>query len=283
MNARLVWDTWRRILTDDELVEWVLNPTDSSLESKGLTAEEIAILSDYASTPKATDTNIGMYRRGLVRNALAALSFVPLTRQLLYMSGADVDEVAEEFVQSIKYVDNGPNFWRVAGAFVAYLRKLPEFGAPRHQDLMALDAATGELAQRLGKTNAEVWTETAVNFYESSPEVDYESTYFVAIRAAVVSPSGHDLTVWLENPEDFDPEEELEPATQYWLIYFPSGEAEREYAELSERAARAFNFLATPRTLFDLSLALDGVSIAGVFEVIKSLEKLGVIVRAGNV
>lgn len=96
MDARLVWDTWRLLLTNDQLVEWVLHPNRSdAIDSMGLTAEEMSILSDYASTPLATTTNIGMYRRGLVRNALAALSLVPLSRRLLYMSGLDVEAVCE--------------------------------------------------------------------------------------------------------------------------------------------------------------------------------------------
>ena len=78
MDARLVWDTWRRILTNDEFVERVLHSGDSgAAEATGLTAGELAILADYARTPAATATNIRMYRRGLVRNALAALSLVP--------------------------------------------------------------------------------------------------------------------------------------------------------------------------------------------------------------
>ena len=29
MDAQLVWRTWRRILRDDRLVEWLLHPKDS--------------------------------------------------------------------------------------------------------------------------------------------------------------------------------------------------------------------------------------------------------------
>lgn len=280
MDARLVWDTWRRILTNDQLVEWVLNPTDSGAgEPPGLTAGEFAILADYASTPTATDTNIGMYRRGLVRNALGALSHVPLTRNLLYMSGLDVEEVAADFVQATGYVDDGPNFWRIAGAFVAYLATLPEFDQPLQQDVLALDAAAVVLARRLGESAVAVWPESAaLIFPEAGARAGRESTHFLASRAAVVVSSSYDLTPWIENPEDFDADEELEHSTRHWLIYFPAAEAEHAYAELSERTARAFNLLSAPKTASEVSLALDGLPGDEVLDVIDSLGQLGVIV-----
>jgi hypothetical protein len=279
MDARLVWDTWRRILTNDQLVDWVLHPQSSSTnEVTGLTAREIAILTDYASTPVATETNIGMYRRGLVRNALGALSHVPLTCNLLFMSALDVDAVTEDFVQSTGYVDHGPNFWRIAGDFVAYLAKLPEFAAGAQQDVLTLDAAAVALARRLGESAVEVWPENAaIIFSEAGARVGRESTRFVASRAAVVVSSSYDLTSWIENP-DFDVDEELELSTRHWLIYFPAAETNHAYAELSERSARAFNFLSAPKTASEVSLALDGLPRVEVIEVIDSLAQLGVIV-----
>lgn len=284
MDARLVWDTWRRILANDQLVEWVLHQEDSGAdESTVLTAEEMAILADYSSTPAATDTNIGMYRRGLVRNALAALSHVPLTRHLLYMGELDVEAVAEDFVQSTGYVDYGPYFWRSAGGFVAHLARRPEFAAPLQQVVLALDSATVALARRLGESAVAVWPESAaIICSEAGPHVDRESTRFVASRAAIVASSSYDLTSWLENPEDFDADEELELSTRHWLIYFPTAEAEPAYAELSERSARAFNLLSTPKTAAELSLALDGLPPAEALEVLDSLAQLGVVVCEGD-
>ncbi len=284
IDARLVWDIWRRVLTDDQLVAWVLRAKDSDPgEPTGFSAEEIAILADYASTPVSTDTNIGMYRQGLVRNALAALSLVPLTRNLLYVGVFDVEAVVAEFVQTTGYVDDGPNFWRIAGSFVDYLARLPEFAAHLQQDVLALDAATVALARRLGESAPEVWPESAaIIFSADNPRVDWESTRFIASRAAVVASSSYDLTAWLENPEDFDANEELEPSTRHWLIYFPAVDAEHAYAELSERSARVFNVLSTPKTAAEVSVVLDGLPETEVLQVIDSLAQLGVVVGKGG-
>ena len=284
MEARLVWDTWRRILTDDQLVDLILHTKSSSeSEASGLTAEELAILNDYASTPAATETNIGMYRRGLVRNALGALDLIPLTNNLLYLSELDVDEVAENYVRAAGYADYGPNFWKTAAGFVDYLTTLPEFASQVWKEVLALDAATIALARRLGAAPVDVWPENAaINLSEIGSLVNHESTRFVANRAAVVVTSSHDLTGWIENPYDFDVNEELEASTRHWLIYFPEAEAQHEYAELSPRSARAFNFLSTPKTVTEVSLALDGLPGAEVIEVIDSLAQLGVVVIQGD-
>ena len=90
MEARLVWDTWRRILTTDALVDAVLEPS-GDFGSLGLTPGETEVLADYAGTRAMTDQTIFMYRSGLVRNALCALRLVPLSTRLLQASGLDED------------------------------------------------------------------------------------------------------------------------------------------------------------------------------------------------
>ena len=280
MDARLVWDMWRRVLTDDRLVELVAHA--GRAEAAGFGPAETAVLADYARTPQQTDTNIGMYRRGLVRNALGALSHVPLSQRLLYMSGLDVEAVAADFARAHGYADDGPNFWRLAGALVAYLAARPEFAAPAHQDGLALDRALVALARRLGKTEVNFWPDTAA---EAVRDVwpDRSLTRFVATRAASVAASRHNLTPWIENPRGYDPAEALAPSPRHWLIYFPTAESAPDYAELSERAARTFDLMGTPMTAADVARALGTPSAAEALKVIASLVKLGVVAAEGHV
>lgn len=280
MEARLVWDTWRRILTDDALVERVLGEGDGGSAAAALDAAEMEILADYAATPIATDTNIGMYRRGLVRNALGALSLVPLTRHLLYMSDLDVEAVAEDYARSTGYVDDGPNFWRTAGGFVAYLARRPEFAAPLQQDVFALDAATVALARRLGEAPAALWPESAAAKVPERLARDGERLRLVANRAATVVRSRYDLTAWIEDPEQFDPDQAPEQVDCCWLVYFPAAEGPHAYAELSERAARAFELLAQPMEVASLAPAIPGLPPAETVDVVDSLAQLGVVVPA---
>ena len=279
MDAHLVWNTWRRVLTSDHLVEWIMSPDPGVGEASDLTGDEVAVLIDYAATPMATDTNIGMYRRGLARNALGALDLVPLTRRLLRASGLDIEAVATEFARFSGYVDNGPNFWRTAEGFVAYLTSLPEFASRPQQDVLAIDAATIALARRLGYSGTTVWPDSAAAIYlAAGPRAHRESGRLIANPAAIVVSTNCDLTTWIENPFDFDSGETLESSPRYWLIYFPTAEAAQEYAELSERSARAFNLLWASKTAADLSRALDDLSRADVLTVIASLAELGVVI-----
>ncbi len=282
MDARLVWDTWRRILRDDGLVEWVKRSGRAdAAAAAGLNSAEIAVLADYARTPQATDTNIGMYRRGLVRNALAALSRVPLSQHLLYTSGLDVDAVAADFARANGYADEGPNFWRLAGAFVAYLATRPEFAALPQQDGLALDQALVVLARRLGATPVALWPAATENVRDAA-RADRSSTRFVASRAAIVAMSRHDLTPWIENPRGYDPAEALALSPRHWLIYFPAAESEPAYAELSERSAHIFDLLAEPKTAADVSRALGSLPTAEALTVIDGLAELGVVVSEGD-
>jgi hypothetical protein len=267
-DARLVWDTWRRILTTDALVDAVLDPQSYNQGSNpqrgdpaafGLVPDAGAILADYASTPVATETTIGAYRRGLVRNALTALKLAPLTWRLLHASELDVPAVTADYIRSIHYRDDGPNFWRSAAGFVAYLAKLPAFTHPVRQDALALA----------------LWPDGAA----LHPMPVRDSDRYVANRAAAVASSRHDLTPWLEDALDFAVDAELEPSRRHWLIYVPAAEAAHTYAELSERAACAFTCLSAPKTTAELSSALDGLPADEVIEVIGSLAEIGAVVR----
>lgn len=210
MDAKLVWDTWRRILTSDQLVDYVLHSRDSkALEHLDLRLREIPIVADYASTPAATQTNIGMYRRGLVRNVLAALSLVPLSRHLLYASGLDVEAVAANFVHSVGYVDDGPNLWRIAARFVAHLRNHEGFATRSWQDVLALDEDTAALARRLCESIANVAPENAVEAFSAETPRGTHSAHFLASRSAVVASSSYDLTAWVENPNELTPRRNL--------------------------------------------------------------------------
>jgi hypothetical protein len=284
MDAQLVWTTWRRVLRGEYPMETIVSPGNQDAgQSAAPSPTEIEILADYASTPVATDINIGMYRRGLVRNALAALSLVPLTRHLFCMGHLDVRAVAADFTKSTGYVDYGPNIWGIAADFIAYLATLPEFAAPPRRDVLALDAALVALARRLGVSGPRMWPEDSAS---SQPVTtvgdDSETARFVSSRAAVAVSSSHDLTAWIENPEGFDGHRNLDATPRHWLIYFPAADAAPEYAELSDRASAILTLLATPRTVSEVSLALEGVSPAEARKAIASLVRLGVVSPYGN-
>jgi hypothetical protein len=279
MDANLVWNTWRRVLNDDVLVDLVTRTGSfGSPVHVSLNADELAVIDEYASTPLASNTNIGMYRRGLVRNALNALSYVPLSQRLLYMSMLDVESVAAEFVRANGYIDDGPNLWRNAGAFLTYLAVRSEFAGSVQQDVFALDQALVALARHLGETAVDIiWPATvAENFFYTTPS-DRLSSCFVVSPAAIVLTSYNDLTTWIENPHGYDPADILDESPQHWLIYFPTAESAPTYAKLSSRSAHVFDRLSTPKSPNDLAEALGNLSADEALGVIDRLGTLGVV------
>lgn len=276
-DARFVWDTWRRILRSDALVEAALRTGVDDPAALALSAPERAVLAEYASTPVATELTVRMYRRGLVRNALAALKLVPLTRRLLESSGHDVRAVAADFARSIGYRDDGPHLWRTAAGFVDHLAGHPAFAAPWRQDVLMVEAAAVALVRRLGEAGAPRWPGPATGARAPTAATDR----FVASPTAVVVTTDHDLTPWMEHPSSFDADAELDRSPHHWLVYVPAADAAHAYAELSGRAARAVALLAEPRRASELSPALEGLSVAEVVAVIDSLAEVGAVVREG--
>jgi ubiquinone/menaquinone biosynthesis C-methylase UbiE len=279
VDARLVWDTWRQILRDDRLVDMVTHAglfddaAAAALGERGMT-----IASDYARTPKATSTNVGMYRRGLSRIALVALGRVPLSQRLLFASGLDCDDVTSGFVRARGHVDDGPNFWRLADAFVAYLETRPEFSSAAHRDVLAIDRTLAALAQRLGDAAVPAWPDAAAADPVGFEAAHHPGRRYTASRAAAIASSRHDLTAWIEDPHGFDPDQALPPSSRHWLVYFPAAECEPAYAELSERSARMFDELLAPRTALEAARAIGDLSEEEALTVIQRLAALGVVV-----
>ncbi|SRR5579859_122638 len=269
MDAHLVWDTWRLILTRDNLVG-ALEPT-SDFESLGLLPIEATILADYASTRAATLQTIFMYRSGLVRNALSALQLAPLSSRLLHTSSMDVGEVARDFTESIGYRDDGPNLWRLAAAFVEYLVRQPEFAGEIQQDALAMDAVAITLVRRLGERPLTSGPDTAISLAPYP-----ETQQYLASDAVTVTSTRFDLTPWLRNPLMFDSEAKLARVESHWLIYLPSADALPTHCGVSARAARIFTRLAVSKTASQLAAELD-LTVSDVLKEIDSLNELGAI------
>ncbi len=274
MEAQLVWDTWRAILASDELAEAVCGSPAVAVMPAGLTRGERAVLASYAADPRAASINIGMVRRGVVRNALCALTLAPLTQRLLFACGVDAETIALAYARSIEYRDDGPNFWRSAAGFVSFLAEQSAFSAPAWQDAIKVDSAAIALMRRLGSAPPAQWPDSV-----GTPASRAHEGRFMAHSAAVQVSTEHDITPWLAHPHDCATAATLEPAVQHWLVYLPNADAMPAYAELSERAARALAHLSSPMAAHELVPLLDDVPLNDISEALAALLGIGAIVR----
>lgn len=274
MDARLVWDTWRRILTEDVLAEKVVQAGVTAV-SLGLSPDEASVFADYASIPHAAELTIRMYRRGLPKNALSTLNLVPLARRLLATSGLDRDEVAEEFVRSIQYRDDGPNFWRTAEAFTGFLLAHASFSSPAQQSVLRVEHAAAKLMQSLAPRAASAWS----GIIPLQAGAFAVGDAFLATSISTLVVSSHDITTWLEEPNDFDAQAVLPEGERHWLVYVPDRDSAHTYAEISVVAAHAYGLLAESRTLEELATLLGGQSIRSTASIVASLSEVGAVVR----
>ena len=264
MDAQLVWNVWRKILSGEKL--------------SGQNTEEAAVVQEYLRTPAATDTCIGMYRQSLTETSLSSLRLVQFCQRFFRTSGIDNNAVASDFVQRNGYQDYGPNSWHLAAAFLDDLAARPEFSSPVFQDAFSLDRALTTLAQRLGEAPPDHWPDHQVDGDILHPWSDNKSdSRFKASPAAIVVKTLHDITSWVENPQGFDVNENLITEPRHWLIYFPNPESTHVYAALSERSAHILLLLETPMTARDVAKSMETLSTAEALEVIESLAAIGVV------
>lgn len=272
MDARLVWDTWRRVLTNDELVEKVLHAEGVDFIALGFSADEARVLADYASTSRAAEVTVGMYRRLLRSNARSALNLVPLVRRLVDTCGVDASTVAVDYVKYSGYRDDGPNFWRLASAFIDFLTKHPSFATPQKQGILLLEGAAAQLVRHIAeRTSVRSGAGEAADS-TSRPE------RFIQSGFATVVHTTHDFTPWIEAPSEFDCSMELDAGQFHWLVYVTDPESAHAYAEVSAEAVQILGLLVTPQTVAELSAACD-LPAAEVEEVVLSLEEIGAIAR----
>ena len=93
IEARLVWDTWRRILTDDALADAARQPS-ADLASLALTPAETAILADYAIQSRRRQIDdVSSIHSGLVPTSTCAFLSPLLSCSPLHGNEVYVDEV----------------------------------------------------------------------------------------------------------------------------------------------------------------------------------------------
>jgi hypothetical protein len=284
MDAQLVWQTWRKILASDQLRDSISAGIRQDCLI-GMSPAEQAILADYAQTPAATETNISMFRRGLVRNARGALRKIPLARRLIEISEPGLEQTLERFVADCNYKDFGPNVWTAAAAILDWIETRTEFSTALARDVITIEGATLELARSLCDRSLGNWPiQQSEQFNAADLAPAARQARFCSSPAARLVETFCDLTTFLEDPANFTPrpDESLEPGQHWWIVYFPQEDGEPEYAELSERGAAAFRHLLQP-DCFEGLCRVAGLTDPGeTLAALTALCELGVVSMEGQ-
>ncbi|HET7505835.1 MAG TPA: hypothetical protein VFK02_32675 [Kofleriaceae bacterium] len=281
MNPRLVWDVWRRILTNEDWVATVL-AGDLTRLAPQVSPEERAVLEAYASTPEATRTTIHMFRSRTQSVARSSLGIVaPHTKRLLEKTGEDrATALTKAYTVASGYRDDGPRFCKTALDFLGFLAGVPAFQeAPGWADILALETASVRLQQRLGDDHA--WRappacDPAFDREAGETLLDYDAWALVWCGNAETARLDHDVTAWLEDPTALG-ETAVAPGPTWWIASLADAESEVAYAQISERAFDVYALLARPLRPAELGARVPALPEDDVLSILGELLDLGVI------
>ncbi len=281
MNPRLVWDVWRRILTNEDWVAMVL-AGDLTRLAPQVSPEERAVLEAYASTPEATRITIGMYRNRTQSVARSSLGMVaPYAKRLLEKTGEDrAIALTREYTVASGYRDDGPRFCKTALDFLGFLAGVPPFTeTPGWADILALETASVRLQQRLGDDRA--WRappacDPAFDREAGETFLDYDAWALVWCGNAETARLDHDVTPWLEDPTALD-ETAVGPGPTWWIASLADTESEVAYAQISERAFDVYALLARPLRPAEIGARVPALPEDDVLSILGELLELGVI------
>lgn len=251
MEARTVWHTWRRVLREPPLqlamFDGVLADHASALD---LTPAQMEIAEQYAQAPEGTRFFIENYRfrlRSAFVNALETTA--PLTHRLLRAHKTDVDALATEFLDSVRWRDFGPYVYTHGDRILDHLAGRPELTAlPGMPELTALERAGIGLTVRAAAEEEEA--------EEQAPASTTAPTG--AYRADPRTEPVHcskDLSPWLRSGASVGRTTPPERPSWY-LVQLRPPEWDRRIVAVPRRAADMVRALRTPRLPAELAAAL---------------------------
>jgi hypothetical protein len=146
MDARMVWDVWRRILRDPDVHERMFDDGYDPTVA-GFTPDEAQVVLDYAASPSGTRFFIANYRYRMISSVFNALETVaPLTHRALRANELDLDAMARQFLDETYWADHGPYVVTFGAAILDYLGTRPDVVCiPGLPDLIRLERAAADV------------------------------------------------------------------------------------------------------------------------------------------
>lgn len=279
MDAREVWRTWRRILSDPKFSETLLTGGVEALEAEfALTSSEREVCLSYSRTPKQTRWFIVNYRYRLVNSVCYAVETCsPLTWRLLAASDVDAHALAKDFLDARGWVDHGPYVYRLCREALAYIGERFAAAIPHLDDLVELESRSAALIQKL----ADATWPTSRTAAPDDSSAEGPALHFRRNENADVAVMRSDLRPWLREPSQIG-KAALAADPQHILIYLPDARSRVRYVSIGKLGRDLFDSLARPKTMAELlaSLPLESSQAhQAVEKILKMFERAGVVTR----
>jgi hypothetical protein len=163
MDAKLVYDVWLRLISDEELYRAMLDDTHRGLAaSRGLGESELEILEKFRSE-KGTRWNIENLRFRTALEVSDTLgSYLPRTIRMLTNGDANwLQDISFEYLAFHKWVEYGHHRFAECERFAAYVadRIMKRRVTPAHLDsVLAFELGVVSVLKRTLEVPAEAWS-----------------------------------------------------------------------------------------------------------------------------
>lgn len=123
MDARVVWQTWRKILRDESLQKVLFERNWDPQSCVDLSLDEKRVISAYSNDVDRAKWFIENYQFRLTNSFINALETgAPLTLRALLNRGLDLKRMSQHFLRSKKWHDYGPRVYSYCEAVLAWLK-----------------------------------------------------------------------------------------------------------------------------------------------------------------
>jgi hypothetical protein len=243
MEAEMVWGAWRKVLRERPIQDAMF--TDGlayAAAGLGLGADELDVIEEYARSPAGTRFFIANYRFRMISSFTYALeTSAPLTHRLLRRTGADIDTLAAEFLETVRWRDFGPYVYTFGGDILTHLSQSPQFTAiTGARELAELELAGIRVVRAAATGGREAVVQQGL----------YQATeWFETVYCPL------DLSGWLRDTGAIG---RLAPEARprSYLVYLRPPQLVRRIVVLPQRAADMMVVLRQPHSLKTLAAAL---------------------------
>jgi hypothetical protein len=243
MDARTVWEVWRRILREVPLQRALFSGSATDLASRfGLSAAEEEIARAYAGNSVGATWFVTTYRFRLTNSFFNALETgAPLTLRALLANRFDLKMLGERFLDEVGWRDYGPHVYTYCRDALAFLGRQPDIaGIPGIQDLMGLEGAAVEMFRGLaaqaaapGAQNGLLWRTPSARLYRAPRRI----------------------SEWLRD-KTLVGRHHATPGRESILVYLPDSDSTHRFVAISDRAADIYDALIQPARRDELSARL---------------------------
>lgn len=264
MEARTVWQVWRRVLREEPLQDAMFSGRLAErAEALRLAPAEREIVEHYARTPAGTRFFIANYRYRMTSSFINALeTSAPLTHRLLRVHSVDLTALATRFLDTVAWRDFGPYVYTFGGQILDHLLDQPELAAlPGLPELVAIEQAGVHITIDAADAPNDAGPDPAGPERAAPERAAPEPAGYRVIGPVATVHCAVDVSGWLRDGSTLG-REPVARRPRWYLVYLKPPQLQRRIITVPPLAAHLVAALRTPRSSAQLTAALDAMEVS---------------------